>query len=55
MEREQTESQIGKYLLGKKKLQYLVLRELGSVDQVLNRKVQPLNPTAVSVLGPQRE
>ena len=33
----------------------LGLRELGSVDRVLNRKVQTLNPTTVSVLGPQRE
>ena len=26
-----------------------------SMDRVLNRKVQTLNPTTVSVLGPQRE
>ena len=31
-ERKQTESQIGKYLPRKKKLQYLVVRELGSMD-----------------------
>ena len=39
-EREYTKSRIGKYQRRKNSFQYLVLRELGSVDRILNRKVQ---------------